>query len=1079
MNVVLGRLDFAPRSHQHRKTFLEQLKCLSENKYIDVEWNYNEMEEVKSVTVIARETGSVSKKFTNIWIHLWDAMEYEQQNDKVCGKGMTILKEDESYCGIRGCRSGCQTKTSLSTQQFTLPAVFTHIASNVSPVVFEDAYENDTILSGPTLERVLQFLPEKSLSMVSQTCRRLQFQCHRIVPGLVHPLYPHQERALQWMRQRELQTLNQLRISHPLYLPPTKDADLHLNLQTGIIAAGPAPRGRNVRGGLLCDEPGLGKTITMIALILKSKGTPASTAEQRLVQQSHQTKGSLRFMRSKQGSQRRMSIENVIPSKATLIVCPDALLHHWTKQMEDFVDPRVHLKIFVDNKLHSALPDANVLCQYDLVLTTFKRLGREWKSGRPVSEMELREPDRFGYSDGPRTFIDGNLRGSVSELLKVHWLRVIFDEGHKLGSAAITNQIEMSRCLTVDRRWVMTGTPTPNTMKTNGMSHLHSLLSFLRISPYGDPGETIWNHLIARGFDLGSKVASWPFESELQKRHDAWFRLYSVLQTIMLRHTKASISKFIPRPIHKVVYIIPSKAEHAAYNVVVSAARTNLVLTNKDPKTPGALHRDSLLNPKNRKFASEVMSNLRTACCGTGKMGVHLQSKDYEETIQLLRSSDFPSHRKAQALSYVLRARAGEASACESCRIILQLMMLTPCGHICCAKCVETHAATEDLHPICPTCQEPYDWEKFQVLQPGFSYNWQTPTLQKTRPMEELIHDTKALYVSKRIAQLRQSMTPKVIVFSQFTVHLHQIGVSLRDQGIPYATFMPGITFGQRMKALHNFEHKDNVSVLLLADFGSHGLDLSFVTHILITDEIWDQSIREQVISRAHRLGATNSVIVEQLVMEGTIETYLHDTAHSDRQKEESDISLTAFLESDRTMDKCGSGSGRTNENLIHSVLNQLEIITSDLCTDINELVYRTYDVESQNSIVTKCERIQDYDVLKTSDYCHRHNDLVDEMDSLEINENRIAEANTIFNALISPIICRQEATPLAESEKPIKRRRVQFSTVDFVSEKPAPRHQLIMNDGRRSPVQLEPQAADSDTQLPVHSENLGSTKVH
>ena len=43
--------------------------------------------------------------------------------------------------------------------------------------------------------------------------------------------------------------------------------------------------------------------------------------------------------------------------------------------------------------------------------------------------------------------------------------------------------------------------------------------------------------------------------------------------------------------------------------------------------------------------------------------------------------------------------------------------------------------------------------------------------------------------------------------------------------------------------------------MLLCAD-GSHGLDLSFVTHIFLLGRISDPAIKQQVVSRADRMGA-------------------------------------------------------------------------------------------------------------------------------------------------------------------------------------------------------------------------------
>uniref|UniRef100_A0A804N7H0 Helicase C-terminal domain-containing protein n=2 Tax=Zea mays TaxID=4577 RepID=A0A804N7H0_MAIZE len=50
------------------------------------------------------------------------------------------------------------------------------------------------------------------------------------------------------------------------------------------------------------------------------------------------------------------------------------------------------------------------------------------------------------------------------------------------------------------------------------------------------------------------------------------------------------------------------------------------------------------------------------------------------------------------------------------------------------------------------------------------------------------------------------------------------------------------------------------------------GLDLSFVTRVFLMEPIWDRSMEEQVISRAHRMGATRPIHVETLAMRGTIE---------------------------------------------------------------------------------------------------------------------------------------------------------------------------------------------------------------
>lgn len=58
---------------------------------------------------------------------------------------------------------------------------------------------------------------------------------------------------------------------------------------------------------------------------------------------------------------------------------------------------------------------------------------------------------------------------------------------------------------------------------------------------------------------------------------------------------------------------------------------------------------------------------------------------------------------------------------------------------------------------------------------------------------------------------------------------------------------------------------EDDASILLLHEDGSHGLDLSFTTHIFLLDRVSNPALENQIISRAHRMGATGPVQVVTL----------------------------------------------------------------------------------------------------------------------------------------------------------------------------------------------------------------------
>ena len=86
--------------------------------------------------------------------------------------------------------------------------------------------------------------------------------------------------------------------------------------------------------------------------------------------------------------------------------------------------------------------------------------------------------------------------------MQVHWLRVLLDEGHLLGaSLGLTAKLRMACALHAERRWVMTGTPTPSGRSTTSMEHLQPLLAFLR---------QVHSSTLGPRCLTGTTVTSWP-----------------------------------------------------------------------------------------------------------------------------------------------------------------------------------------------------------------------------------------------------------------------------------------------------------------------------------------------------------------------------------------------------------------------------------------------------------------------------------------------------------------------------------------------------------------------------------------
>lgn len=82
---------------------------------------------------------------------------------------------------------------------------------------------------------------------------------------------------------------------------------------------------------------------------------------------------------------------------------------------------------------------------------------------------------------------------------------MILDEGHILGRSVHSNRLALLCALRAERRWVMTGTPTPQ----SGHKHvaaLAPLLEFLHCAPFQRTSSQHWEDAVCTPFEAGCIV---------------------------------------------------------------------------------------------------------------------------------------------------------------------------------------------------------------------------------------------------------------------------------------------------------------------------------------------------------------------------------------------------------------------------------------------------------------------------------------------------------------------------------------------------------------------------------------------
>ncbi|KAF9014155.1 hypothetical protein BDQ17DRAFT_1536631 [Cyathus striatus] len=147
-------------------------------------------------------------------------------------------------------------------------------------------------------------------------------------------------------------------------------------------------------------------------------------------------------------------------SGATLVVVPGNLFSQWAREIvKHCEDGRIRVLTLTSG---TKMPDVKELAgMYDIVLMTYTRYTAEANFSAVQSTSISTRSCKCPTFPGTRILncvcpVETN---HTSPLLHVRWKRLVIDEGHVSGMTQ-TTLVEFTRQLSIERRWIVTGTPT-------------------------------------------------------------------------------------------------------------------------------------------------------------------------------------------------------------------------------------------------------------------------------------------------------------------------------------------------------------------------------------------------------------------------------------------------------------------------------------------------------------------------------------------------------------------------------------------------------------------------------------------
>lgn len=620
----------------------------------------------------------------------------------------------------------------------------------------------------------------------------------------------------------------------------------YYNVITGQSEKSDPPQ---VLGGILADMMGLGKTLSILSLIVSTlelaqewtKLDPSESMDQRDIHE-RQGKGKTALPKCQQAQLKKNC-------KTTLLVSPLSTIANWEEQIKQHIKPGT-LKYYIYHGTNR-IKDIQKLAEFDLVITTY---------GSIASEFNYRSKGRTG----------------TYPLEEMNWFRVVLDEAHMIREQA-TQQSKAICRLAANRRWAVTGTPVQNRLDDLG-----ALLVFLRVKPFDERNG--FNQYIMAPFKM--------CDPEILPK------LRLLVDSITLRRLKDKID--LPARRDHLVKLDFDPEERLLYDIFSKNASDRVkIITGQREKSLGG---------KSYVHILQSILRLRLICAhGRDLLGEEdlkvMEGLSKDSAIDLDSEDDEDSALSSQQAYDMLNLmQETNTDVCISCTRKIApsddadgekdeiIGYMTPCFHLLCTNCIgnfkrQLETISDHSQVNCPICHQYIRASYFPLRQSGLEDEQDSKAEAKTkgkviRPDRYSGPHTKTkalvadLLASKQESALKPNEPPiKSVIFSGWTSHLDLIQIALSENDIPYTRLDGKMTRVARASAITTFREDPSILVIIVSiAAGGLGLNLTTANKVYVMEPQYNPAAEAQAIDRVHRLGQKREVETVRYIMRDSFE---------------------------------------------------------------------------------------------------------------------------------------------------------------------------------------------------------------